>query len=246
MDTRSVALIGLYVLVAFFIYVWLAIPPGTAWDKTVHWGDVATWVSAIASFGAVATALLISGKEARRARMGDADSQRIQAFRVGLLLHPVFAHLMAVLRVVPERIDRLEVGDHGAWSDLDEEMCLPAIRGVVEQIALAGEIPESLAVNVLSTLAWCRIFERSVFDAFDRTEMTYEDGETTVREHRFVLDSPDGKRQLGYAITALKAFAESAFSQTDAVVGDSIALPEHLFEKFRAPGEAAARPKSSA
>jgi hypothetical protein len=79
MDTRSVALIGLYALVAFFIYVWLAIPAGAGWDGMVHWGDVATWISAIGTLAAVIVALGIALSDARRRNLKDYARGRVLA-----------------------------------------------------------------------------------------------------------------------------------------------------------------------
>lgn len=79
MESRTVALIALYVFVGFVVYVLVAIPPGTGWDGHVSWGDVGTWVSATASFMAVAAALWISGDANRKAAQRDRDMATIIA-----------------------------------------------------------------------------------------------------------------------------------------------------------------------
>lgn len=79
MECRTVALIALYAFVGFAIYVWLAIPPGSGWDRSIHWGDVATWAGAIASTAAVIVALHLAGESGRRDERRDKEMSSIIA-----------------------------------------------------------------------------------------------------------------------------------------------------------------------
>lgn len=164
METRSVALIGLYVFVAFFIYVWLAIPPGAAWDRSIHWGDVATWVSSIATFTAVGVALYIPRHEVNARRREKVEEQSIEDFRVSLLLGP----LVAAVIVASEAVVVYAMDTKGFFLESEKDSLLD--RDIFKRMGDAAGVSEraspNLSVWLLQTIAFSREMEAAIEDCF--------------------------------------------------------------------------------
>lgn len=187
MDVRTVALITLYVIVGFVIYVWLAIPPGTGWDGAIDWGDVATWLSSIATTAAVFVALHVaaaegrrSAAEAERAARQRSDDDELNDYRTALLVQPSLANAHAacggVLRLMKSGIDDFSMQEKNVLLDLH---AFQHLAGMADHAKSASS---GLSANLLRAIA----YSQQMVIAIDTClELTGNGGWMTPRRYQF-------------------------------------------------------------
>lgn len=201
--------------------------------NAVAWGDVATWVAGTATVATVVVAMWLARREGRRRDKERADDLALNDFRASVRLLPVFTHLVAVATVLPDRIKSLKGRYPGTLREAEEMLELDSIRQVRDMADVERTITRSLAIPVLSTFAWCQLFELAFTDGFIRErQFTLSAERRPVGIDVFSMTSEKATRdQLLLAANALKGYAERAAEHMRLLVEADIGLPEELFQQ---------------
>ncbi len=138
--------------------------------NAVAWGDVATWVSGVATAATVGVALWLAGREARRRKADKLADEGMSDFRASVLLLPAFEHFEAVTRVLPARILHLEARYNGNLRKASELLELEAVESLRSHVDLASALSRKLSTPVLGTFAWCLMLRQSLEDVYERKE----------------------------------------------------------------------------
>lgn len=202
--------------------------------NAVAWGDVGTWVAGLGTVGTVIAALWLARREGRQRDKERAEQLAMNDFRASVRLMPVFTHLAAVAAVLPERIQKLKARYPNSLHEAEELLELDSIKQMREMADFERMITKDLAVPVLSTFAWCQLFERAFADGFVRSrELTLSTERRPILVDVFsITNETTTRQQLLLAASAMKGYADRAVEHMRSLVEADVGLPEELFDRI--------------
>lgn len=181
--------------------------------SAVKWGDVATWVSGLATVAAVFIALLLPYFSRKR-------EEKLADLRVALLLQPSFGELNAAVVELTNWIGALDKYKQDAYLHSPEkDLLLRNFREVATKHHAAMAASSSLAVNVLYCIAWSQKIIAEIETMFPNMEV-----ETIFEEKH--------QRRLFELLVVLRTFSTAACFNLDAALGDSLKIPEEVEAVF--------------
>jgi hypothetical protein len=224
----------------------MLLPPDMSWPTWQWWSHLSsieqgTWLSGIGTLIAASAALLIStlsyvtrNRERKRVSLaGD--------YKASLLLYPIFATLAATAEAAAMNVERMEDGASGSEQDVRDEFRLATFEAAERLIPTASTVSPKLAVNVLSTLSWCRQYVEAISMCFQRQTvspsavMQYATPSVGLTQEVICLvQGENSKKHLLLTLAVVTHFAMLAATEMEAIVNRAATVPDDLLDAQRA------------
>ena len=190
--------------------------------QAVAWGDVATWFGAFAALATVAGALWLAKLDGRRRAAEVRAQTAFHDFRGSVLLLPAFSHLAELVKQMPERIEKLEPTYAESLRDAEDAIDIWSLRQMSGHADITNGMSYRLAGAILATVAWCRQFDQTFYDAYQRsTAFQLGTGPARVYDKYQLTDDAKSRGRLKYAAEMIEKYTRDAIVQMSRKLGES-------------------------